>query len=264
MSKPAWRNDLPELIPDLVALARSASAAILRIYAGEFGVRDKNDKTPVTEADEIAERIILAGLAKLTPDIPAFGEEAVSRGETKAETLPPRFWLVDPLDGTREFVARNGEFSINIGLVVGRKPALGILHAPILDTTWTASGPRSAMVSRRGGAPSPIRARRQPAEGGVVVRSRSHGDNSAVEAMAAERGIQETRIQGSAIKFGLLAEGSADFYPRFGRTMEWDTCAGHAILEAAGGRVEAMGGGPLLYGKPGFRNGDFVASGAPS
>jgi 3'(2'), 5'-bisphosphate nucleotidase len=255
-------TELQALIPDLVALARQASARILQIYTAEFGVRDKADKTPVTEADELSEEIILEGLAKLTPEIPAYGEEAVSRGETTTETLPPYFWLVDPLDGTREFIARNGEFSINIGLVVERRATLGILHAPALDITWTAAGPGSAMVRRRGAAPEAIHVRRAPAGGGIAVRSRSHGDNAAVEALAAERGIRETRIQGSAIKFGLLAEGQADFYPRFGRTMEWDTCAGHAILEAAGGHVETMAGGPLLYGKPGFRNPDFVASGA--
>ena len=256
-------TNLQALIPELTALARKASIAILDIYNAGFDVRNKADRSPVTEADDISERIILAGLTTLTPGIPAYGEEAVSRGEAKAENLPARFWLVDPLDGTREFVARNGEFAICIGLVVERRPALGVLHAPALDVTWSAAGAGSAMVSRRGAAPAPIRARRLPASGGVVVRSRSHGDNSAVEAIAAERGIHQTHIQGSAIKFGLLAEGSADLYPRFGNTMEWDTCAGHAILEAAGGRVETITGGPLLYGKPGFRNGDFVASGAP-
>lgn len=255
-------SDFNALLPDLVALARKASDRILQIYSAGFGVRDKADKTPVTEADEISERLILEGLAELTPGIPAYGEEAVSRGEARSDALPPRFWLVDPLDGTREFVARNGEFSINIGLVVGRKPAVGILHAPTLDVTWTSAGPGTAAVWRAGRSSTPIHARPRPAGGGITVRSRSHGDNAAVEALAAEHGMRETRILGSAIKFGLLAEGQADFYPRFGKTMEWDTCAGHAILEAAGGRVATMDGGPLLYGKPGFRNPDFVASGA--
>lgn len=254
--------ELAALLPEVEAVARAASARILQIYNTGFAVRDKADATPVTEADETSEALIVEGLRRLSPDIPVVAEEAVSRGEFAAGPPPARFWLVDPLDGTREFVARNGEFSINIGLVIDRRPVLGVLHAPVLDTTWTSAGPATARV-RRGSAPAvPVRARRKPATGGLAVQSRSHGDRAAVEAYAAERGITDFRIHGSAIKFGMLAEGSADLYPRFGKTMEWDTCAGHAILEAAGGHVETLTGTPLLYGKPGFRNPDFVACGA--
>jgi 3'(2'), 5'-bisphosphate nucleotidase len=254
--------DLAVLLPEVAALARAASARVLQIYKARFAVRDKADASPVTEADEVSEALILDGLRRLTPDIPAIAEEALARGEIKIDRPPPRFWLVDPLDGTREFVARNGEFSINIGLVVDRRPMLGVLHAPALDTTWVGAGPATATVHRGAGAPSSIRARRPPATGAVALQSRSHGNRAAVEAFAAEHGIADLRIQGSAIKFGLLAEGQADLYPRFGNTMEWDTCAGHAVLEAAGGRVETMAGRPLLYGKPDFRNPDFVARGA--
>lgn len=255
-------TDLPALVPDVVAIARRASQEILRIYNRGFDVRDKADASPITEADEASEALILAGLKSLTPDIPAFGEETVSRGEANADSLPPRFWLVDPLDGTREFVSRNGEFAICIGLVEARRPAFGVLHAPVLDTTWSAAGVGTACVWRGAARPIAIQARRPPASGMIAVQSRSHGDRSAVEALCAENGVSEIRIQGSAIKLGALAEGHADFYPRFGPTMEWDTCAGHAILEAAGGRLETMNGGPLLYGKPGFRNPDFIARGA--
>jgi 3'(2'), 5'-bisphosphate nucleotidase len=254
-------TDLPELVPEIVSIARRASQKILRIYNRGFDVRDKADASPITEADEASEALILAGLKSLTPDIPAFGEEAVSRGEARAETLPPRFWLVDPLDGTREFVSRNGEFAICIGLVEARRPILGVLHAPVLDTTWSAAGAGTACVWHGAAKPAPIRARRPPASGLVALQSRSHGDRAAVEALCAEHGVGEIRIQGSAIKFGALAEGQADFYPRFGPTMEWDTCAGHAVLEAAGGGLQTMSGGPLLYGKPGFRNPDFIARG---
>ncbi|MBM3538160.1 MAG: 3'(2'),5'-bisphosphate nucleotidase CysQ [Alphaproteobacteria bacterium] len=253
--------DLPALVPDIVEITRRASREILRIYNRGFDVRGKEDASPITEADEASEALILSGLKSLTPDIPAFGEEAVSRGEANAEALPNRFWLVDPLDGTREFVSRNGEFAICIGLVEARHPILGVLHAPVLDTTWSAAGAGTACVRRASARPEPIRARRPPASGMIAVQSRSHGDRAAVEALCAEHGVSEIRIQGSAIKLGALAEGQADFYPRFGPTMEWDTCAGHAILEAAGGSLRTMAGGPLLYGKPGFRNPDFIARG---
>ncbi len=255
-------TELSALVPEVVAIARRASQEILRIYNRGFDVRDKADASPITEADEASEALILAGLKSLTPDIPAFGEETVSRGEASAEALPSRFWLVDPLDGTREFVSRNGEFAICIGLVEARRPIFGVLHAPVLETSWSAAGSGTACVWRGASKPAPIQARRPPASGMIAVQSRSHGDRAAVEALCAEQGVSEIRIQGSAIKLGALAEGQADFYPRFGPTMEWDTCAGHAILEAAGGHLEAMSGGPLLYGKPSFRNPDFIARGA--
>lgn len=254
--------ELVKLLPSVVELADGASAKILEIYDAPFAVRDKADDSPLTEADEISEALIHDGLRRLTPDIPVIAEEAVARGETKADGTLPRFWLVDPLDGTREFVARNGEFSISIGLVVDRRPVLGVLLAPVLATCWTSAGPGTAQVRRGKGSFAPIRARRQPATGAVAVQSRSHGDKAAGEALASEFGVTKIMICGSAIKFGMLAEGKADLYPRFGRTMEWDTCAGHAILEAAGGRVETAGGEPLRYGKPGFGNPDFIARGA--
>jgi 3'(2'), 5'-bisphosphate nucleotidase len=254
--------ELGELLPEVAVLAEAASKRILQIYDAPFTVREKSDASPLTEADEVSEALILDGLRRLTPDIPIIAEEALGRGEIKIDQAPPRFWLVDPLDGTREFVSRNGEFSVSIGLVVDRRPVLGVLRAPALDTCWMSAGPATARVQRGGSTPAPMRARRMPATGAVAVQSRSHGDRAAVEAFAGEHGIAEIRACGSALKFGMLAEGKADLYPRFGPTMEWDTCAGHAILEAAGGRVETLAGGPLLYGKPDFRNPDFVARGA--
>lgn len=254
-------SDLSRLLPDVVTIARRASQEILKIYDRGFDVRDKADATPLTEADEASEALILASLKTLTPDIPAIGEEAVSRGEAKGDALPARYWLVDPLDGTREFVSRNGEFAICIGLVEAHRPIFGVVHAPVANITWGAAGAGTAAVWRGSDAPKPIRARRAPASGAIAIQSRSHGDRSAVEALCGERGIAEIRILGSALKFGHLAEGLADFYPRVGPTMEWDTCAGHAILEAAGGHLQKMDGGPLLYGKAGFRNPDFIATG---
>ncbi len=253
--------DLKALLPEIVALARAAGTVVMKVYAGDFDVRAKADASPVTVADEESEKLILAGLAKLTPDIPAASEEQVSHAGSW--TTPPRmFWLVDPLDGTREFAARNGEFSINIGLVADRRPVLGALHGPTTNVVWGAAGPGTAAVWRGREAPTPIRARRIPADGAILLESRSHGDRAALDAFCGEHQIASRKQSGSALKLGLLAEGVADVYPRFGPTMEWDTCAGHAVLDAAGGRIETIRGGPLLYGKPGLRNPDFIAWGA--
>jgi 3'(2'), 5'-bisphosphate nucleotidase len=257
LSKP----DLAALLPEIVALARDAGKIVMRVYSGAFDVRAKKDATPVTVADEQSEALILAGLKTLTPDIPAASEEQVSAAGGW-QTPPALFWLVDPLDGTREFASRNGEFSVNIGLVEGRKPILGVVHGPTSDVTWAAAGPGTAAVWRGTAAPKPIRARRTPPEGAIVLASRSHGDTAALDAFLAEHKVAGRKQSGSALKFGLLAEGEADLYPRFGPTMEWDTAAGHAVLDAAGGRIETVSGAPLLYGKPGLRNPDFIAWGA--
>ena len=253
--------DLQALLPAIVALAREAGKVVMQVYAGDFDVRAKADASPVTIADERSEAVILAGLKQLTPDIPAASEEQVSAAGGW-QSPPRRFWLVDPLDGTREFASRNGEFSVNIGLIENRRPVLGALHAPTLDVTWGAAGPGTAAVWRGAAAPTPIRARRIPPEGAIVLASRSHGDTAALDAFLAEHKVAGRKHSGSALKFGLLAEGEGDLYPRFGPTMEWDTAAGHAVLEAAGGRIETVRGEPLLYGKPGLRNPDFIAWGA--
>jgi 3'(2'), 5'-bisphosphate nucleotidase len=255
-------SDFAGLLPDLVALAREASATVLRFYRGDHTVRRKADASPVTEADEASEAIILAGLKRLTPDVPAISEEAVARGAvTFDHAAPPRrFWLVDPVDGTKEFVARTGEFTINIGLVEDTAPILGILHAPLSGATYAAAGRGTATV-HRGETIVPIRTRKSPAAGIVALASRSHGDKAGVAAFLEEYKVAERRIMGSAIKFGLIAEGVGDLYPRLGPTMEWDTCAGHAILEAAGGQLTTLAGAPLRYGKRDFLNPDFVARG---
>jgi 3'(2'), 5'-bisphosphate nucleotidase len=252
------------LLPELVALARAASEVVLRVYKGEHVVRRKADASPVTEADEASEAIILAGLKRLTPDIPAISEEAAERGDFVFDPArpPPQYWLVDPVDGTKEFVNRTGEFTINIGLVEDAKPVLGVLHAPLANVTYAAAGPRSAVVYRGSEPAAPIWARPAPPQGLVVLGSRSHGNKPAVAAYLEDFTVAEQRTLGSAIKFALIAEGVADLYPRFGPTMEWDTCAGHAILQAAGGKIATLSGASLLYGKPGFLNPDFVARGA--
>jgi 3'(2'), 5'-bisphosphate nucleotidase len=240
--------------------ARDASAAILAIYATEFAVRKKDDSSPVTEADERAERLIIAALAKAAPDIPVIAEErAVAEG---LPPPPPRFWLVDPLDGTKEFVARNGEFSINIGLVERDRAVLGLVHVPVKNVTYTAAGPGTATRQEGDASPVAIAARPIPVTGAIVVHSRSHSDSKKLGTYLQSLSDARTRISGSAVKFCLVAEGSADLYPRFGPTMEWDTAAGQAILEAAGGSVVTAGGAPLRYAKVGFRNADFFARGS--
>ncbi len=254
--------DLASLLPEIVELAHRAGDAAMEVYTGNFQVRMKADASPVTVADELCEGLILPRLAELTPDIPAASEEALAGTDLSTWQAPPRFWLVDPLDGTREFASRNGEFSVNIALVVDRRPVLGVVHAPAVGLTWWAAGPGTAMMQQRNAKAVAIKARRPPAEGMVALESRSHGDRAALDAFLAEYKIAARRQSGSALKFGLLAQGEGDIYPRFGNTMEWDTAAGHAVLEAAGGRIETLAGKPLLYGKPGLRNPDFIAWGA--
>jgi len=240
--------------------ARAAGDAILRVYSTAFDLHQKTDKTPVTEADLASERIIVAMLSEAFPDIPVASEELI-----EAEGLPPwaaRFWAVDPLDGTREFIAKNGEFAVNIGLVEDGIPILGIVHGPAVGVTYAARGPGTATRRRHGGQPEPIRARTPSADGLVVIHSRSHKDSRRLAEFLAGYPVRERKKCGSALKFGVIAAGEADLYPRFGTTMEWDTAAGQAILEAAGGRVETLTGTPLVYGKPGLKNDGFLAWGA--
>ncbi len=251
------------LLESVAQIARAAAVEVMAVYATDFAVRGKADASPVTEADERAERVILAGLAALTPDLPVVAEEAVAAGRIPALPGPGgRFWLVDPLDGTREFVGRNGEFTVNIALVEAGEPLLGVVFAPAVGGGRLFAGDRSAgaWVDDAAGRRA-IRCRRAPAEGLTVVASRSHGDAQALERYLAGRKVASLTQAGSSLKLCVLAEGRADLYPRFGRTMEWDIAAGHAVLAAAGGSVRALDGTPLRYGKPGFENPHFVAQG---
>jgi 3'(2'), 5'-bisphosphate nucleotidase len=241
--------------------AREAGVAILEIYASDFAVRHKDDRTPVTLADERAEEIIVAALRRAAPEIPVIAEEEMAASGSVAPA-PARFWLVDPLDGTREFIRRNGEFTVNIALVEGDRSTLGVVHVPITGTTYTAAGIGTAMRQEGEAPPVPIAARHAPVVGAVVTHSRSHGDNKRLEAYVAGLPGAIHRVSGSAVKFCLVAAGEADYYPRFGPTMEWDTAAGQAVLEAAGGAVVTLDGAPLRYAKAEFRNPDFIARGA--
>ena len=250
---------LAQLADELVEVARFAGAEILKVYAADFITTRKEDQSPVTAADLAAEAVILAALQRISPHVPVIAEEDAQK-HGLPDHAPDRFWLVDPLDGTKEFVARNGEFTVNIALIERGVPVLGIIHVPVLGETYRGY----AHLAERAVGDEPFRrihARKPPEEGAIMAISRSHAAKELVKAEEVGERIQGTIVAGSSLKFCRLAEGAADLYPRFGPTMEWDTAAGHAILQAAGGSVSTLDGHKLLYGKPGFLNPHFIARG---
>jgi 3'(2'), 5'-bisphosphate nucleotidase len=250
----------------LAEIAKSAGAKIMEIYATEFSANHKADLSPVTIADEQAEAIILGELKKHWPGIPVVAEEAAAAG--KIPTVAQQFFLVDPLDGTKEFVSRNGEFTVNIALIENGLPVLGVVYAPALSRIFLGEKDHGAQLCRLGVADplsaavwQSIETRALPADGATVLASRSHRD-AETEAYLATLNIKKIISAGSSLKFCTIAAGEADIYPRFGRTMEWDTAAGQAVLMAAGGKVNCATGEPLVYGKTqrGFDNPAFIAS----
>jgi len=263
-------DDSEDLLAVIKLIAERAGKVILGYYVEdeEIEVRIKADASPVTEADEAAEDFILEALAKLTPEIPVVSEEAAEAGNLP-DVSGGVFWLVDPLDGTKEFISRNGEFTVNIALVEDGVPVAGVVHAPALAMTWAGAKeagtpeaePGRASFSETDHEAMAIAARALPAEGAVVVASRRHGSGAELDQFLAGYKVADTTSAGSSLKFCLVAAGKADLYPRFGRTMEWDTAAGHAVLRAAGGKVLTAEGAPLTYRKPGFENPYFIAYG---
>lgn len=251
--------DRPALLTALTDIARSAGAEIMRIYKQDFDVTSKPDASPVTEADTAAEKIILDGLAQLSPAIPVLAEESAAAGDTP-DLSGGIFWLVDPLDGTREFIHKRGEFTVNIALIEQGRPTMGVIFVPAKDILYFAEGPGRVWRQQAGEAAEPITVRAAPADGLTVVASRSHRTPETDDYIEKFK-VAELISAGSSLKLCLLAEGKADLYPRFGRTMEWDIGAGQAILEAAGGRVETVDGAPLTYGKDGHDNPYFIARG---
>jgi 3'(2'), 5'-bisphosphate nucleotidase len=241
-------------------IAREAGREILRIYAGDHGVRDKADKSPVTDADHAAEAIIVAGLRALTPGTPVVAEEEMAAGRVPV-IGDGAFWLVDPLDGTKEFIKKNGEFTVNIALIEHGRPTLGIVLAPAMGTLWRGAAGLGADKSENDGSFVAIATRTPPTDGLTCCASRSHSVYSDLDIWFEREGLTVTeRVQtGSSLKFCLIAEGKADIYPRFGPTNEWDTAAGQGVLEAAGGEVVTTDGKPLVYGKPRFSNPHFIA-----
>lgn len=249
------------LLEAVEQIAERAAAVVLRIYRSDFTVDTKSDATPVTLADQQAETVILEGLAVIDPATPVIAEESVAAGHIPTIDPAGRFWLVDPLDGTREFIDRNGEFTVNIALIEAGLPLLGVVVAPAIGAMYTGLVGLGAWRVDPSGR-HPIRCRPVPEEGLAVVASRSHGDERALDAFLAGRRVASRVNAGSSLKLCLLAEGRADLYPRLGRTMEWDIAAGHAVLAAAGGRVcRIEDGRPLRYGKAGFENPHFFAAG---
>lgn len=241
-------------------LALQASSVILDIRTRGFAVERKEDRSVVTEADRAAEALIVAGLRAARPDIPVIAEEEVAAGASTAAA--PTFWLVDPLDGTREFTSGSDDFAVNIGLVRDSHIALGVVAVPATGELFGGIVGQGAW-KRVGGVETAIRTRPTPAAGATVVASRHHGAGPELDAFLAGHKVAEIRNYGSSLKFCRLAEGIADLYPRFGRTMEWDTGAPQAVLEAAGGSVRRTDGTPLLYGKAGWENPYFICFGSP-
>lgn len=255
------------LLAGLAEAALEAGVAIRRIEAQGITHQHKADASPVTEADHAAEAIICAALARLLPGVPVVAEEATAQGVEV--TCGNRFVLVDPLDGTREFISGNGEYTVNIALVEDAMPVLGIVYAPARALLFAGRPGAAFRAIRAPGARAdaqdwtPIACRPVPGGPLVVAASRSHGD-PATDALIARYQVAERIPAGSALKFGLLAEGQVDLYPRLGTVMEWDCAAGHALVMAAGGSVTKPDGSPLTYGHvaAGYKVHGFVAWGA--
>jgi 3'(2'), 5'-bisphosphate nucleotidase len=257
----------PDGVAILLRIAQLAAREIMAVYASEFAVARKADLSPVTEADALAEKLILKQLKAEWPDVPILAEEAASAGHIPE--VGDTFFLVDPLDGTKEFTSRNGEFTVNIARIEKGRPAWGVVYAPATEQMfWGATGVGAAFAPVTIGDSladanwQAIKVRTPPQDGLTIVASRSHRDAETDKFLNGCH-VKTLISAGSSLKFCLVAKGEADLYPRFGRTMEWDTGAGHAVLEAAGGSVHLPDGTPLTYGKAerGFDNPAFVARG---
>jgi len=256
-----------ELVSELIALTEAAGAAILEVYQTEFDVETKSDESPLTQADLASHRTIEAGLTALTPDIPLFSEESELPPFEERQTWS-RYWLVDPLDGTKEFVNRNGEFTVNIALIDNQQPVLGIVGVPVRDQVYVGvQGQGAYRLSRAGSEPDRIELSGRPMDEStslVVVASRSHGGERLeryLHSLADIFGSVDRTPVGSSLKLCILAEGAADLYPRLGPTSEWDIAAAHAVLAAAGGEVWAADGTDLTYNaKDSVLNPEFFAA----
>ncbi len=257
-------GDYCAYLDDVRAIAADAGQRILEIYERGYTVSTKSDGSPLTEADRAAHTLIVARLEALTPDMPVLSEESAETAyEDRADWK--RFWLVDPLDGTKEFIKRNGEFTVNIALIEDQSPVLGVVSAPAVGVTYWACQGHGAFKQDRSGSAQPIRARNYQGGKATVVASRSHPGKQLARFLsnvAHAQGEPETLSMGSALKLCLVADGTADVYPRFGPTSEWDTAAAHCVVQIAGGRITAMDKTPLRYNKRSLLNPWFLVSGA--
>jgi 3'(2'), 5'-bisphosphate nucleotidase len=249
------------LMPELLQIAKKAGEAIMEVYnqpASFTQVTLKNDQSPLTQADQAANDLIAAGLAVLTPDIPVLSEEGKMVPYEVRQTWP-LYWCVDPLDGTKEFISRNGEFTVNIALIEGSTPVAGIIYAPVTDELYYTNGQDGAF-KKQGEQETEKLAVTGKTEKVIAVKSRSHGAPEEIAFLNQFAVTDEVRI-GSSLKFCLIAEGKAQLYFRHGPTMEWDTAAGHAILAQAGGKLTTPNGEPFTYNKPSLLNGSFLCTG---
>ncbi len=249
--------DLREAV---ITLAREAGGHILRIYDSDFAVQSKQDRSPLTEADMASHRCIVAGLRSLTPEWPVLSEESAPQ-DIEARRTWSLYWLVDPLDGTREFVKRNGEFTVNIALIAGAIPVFGVVYAPVLDQLFWGGAGFGAGLRQSGGDEVVLLTRRPAPRSLRIAVSRSHLDPASA-ALIAKLHTPLQKPLGSSLKFCQLAQGQVDLYPRFGPTGEWDTAAGQAVLEGAGGAVLDLQGHRLRYNaRDTLINPDFIALG---
>ncbi|MDR9425106.1 MAG: 3'(2'),5'-bisphosphate nucleotidase CysQ [Marinobacter sp.] len=246
------------ILPDLLKIADEASEKVLHIYQSDFKVNYKEDQSPITAADLASHDIIVRGLRRITRDIPVLSEEGAEIPWEERKHWR-RFWLIDPIDGTKDFTQRTGEFTVNIALIEDGEPVMGVVAAPALkEVYWGVQG-EGAHKRDRTGRSHPIRVA-EPRDSLRVVASKNHL-NEETRAFIAKLGPHETVQAGSSLKFCRLAEGHADIYPRMGPTSEWDTAAAHAVLLAAGGKVQTTDGKPLKYGKENVLNPWFIAAG---
>lgn len=245
------------LLPDIIHISKQAGEAILRIYGQEFDVVHKDDTSPLTAADLASHNLIRDALQVLTPNVPLLSEES-AKMDFASRSGWSEYWLVDPLDGTKEFIKRNGEFTVNIALVRNHDPVMGVVHVPVSGVSYWGIAGRGAQRGDASGHVEDISVRLPCANPVVVVGSRSHA-NPALERYLAALGGYELTSMGSSLKFCLVAEGKADFYPRLGPTSEWDTAAAHAVVTAAGGKVVTLDGQSLHYNcKPSLLNPEFL------
>jgi 3'(2'), 5'-bisphosphate nucleotidase len=249
-----------DLINPIVDLALQAGQAILEVYATDFDVQEKSDESPLTQADLASHRCIVAGLNALTPDIPIISEEEGLPGFAERGQWQ-RYWLIDPLDGTKEFVNRNGEFTVNIALIDNHRPIFGVVHVPVHEKTYIGCEGHGSEL-REGGSTTPIQVASSSSDPVRIVGSRSHRGSS-LDAFLEKVGDTDMVPMGSSLKFCVVAEGRADIYPRLGPTSEWDTAAAQAVVEQAGGKVLELDGNPLSYNaKEDILNPWFVVIGA--
>jgi 3'(2'), 5'-bisphosphate nucleotidase len=252
--------DLESSLPEIIRIARAAGEAILEVYNTDFEVMKKDDGSSLTLADQKANAIIEKSLKQLDASIPIVSEES-ERPPHNVCAAWSRYWLVDPLDGTKEFTKRNGEFTVNIALIERTRPVLGVVHVPVTGVTYSAATSTGAFKQVKEKSPTPIAVRSYTGGVATIVASRSHA-NPALQQFFEQFESYETLSMGSSLKLCLVAEGEADVYPRLGPTSEWDTAAAQCVVEVAGGKVTDMHGTPLKYNKSDILNPWFVVTGA--